>query len=148
MQGDFPSNYVEMDDDDDPDNDVLHHQGEAAPAVRHQFRTSAQTGLTEEEKRMRADMMKTDVAAVRARMATLGLGEVVDLCSPATLKPVAIKVAGPLIRVVGDRFAAPVKAGCMHVRFVRICSLVNRCCKSASKILWSILGTSADKGSS
>ncbi|KAH8086245.1 protein kinase regulator [Aureococcus anophagefferens] len=42
--------------------------------------------------------------------AALGLGELVDLSSEAALKPLAIKVAGPLIRVVGDRFAAPVKA--------------------------------------
>jgi len=39
-----------------------------------------------------------------------GLRELVDLSSATALKPLAVKLAGPLIRVVGDRFAASVKA--------------------------------------
>ena len=46
--------------------------------------------------------------------AALGIGELVRLSSEATLKPVAIKVAGPLIRVGGDRFGGPVKAAVLE----------------------------------
>lgn len=38
------------------------------------------------------------------------LGEVVQLTSAAALRPFVIKITGPLIRVVGDRFPAEVKA--------------------------------------
>ena len=38
-----------------------------------------------------------------------GLGEIVDLTSPDALKSSVVKIAGPLIRVVGDRFPSAVK---------------------------------------
>ena len=46
--------------------------------------------------------------------AALGIAELVRLSSETTLKPVAIKVAGPLIRVGGDRFGGPVKAAVLE----------------------------------
>jgi len=39
-----------------------------------------------------------------------GLGEFVDLTYSETLKPYVVKITGPLIRIVGDRFPAPVKS--------------------------------------
>uniref|UniRef100_A0A7S2RDU6 TOG domain-containing protein n=1 Tax=Mucochytrium quahogii TaxID=96639 RepID=A0A7S2RDU6_9STRA len=41
--------------------------------------------------------------------AALGLGELVDLTSPQALRPFVIKITGPLIRIVGDRFPWEVK---------------------------------------
>jgi len=38
------------------------------------------------------------------------LGEAIELTSAEALKPFVIQITGPLIRIVGDRFAAPVKA--------------------------------------
>ena len=52
--------------------------------------------------------------AEQRESAALGIGELVRLSSEATLKPVAIKVAGPLIRVGGDRFGGPVKAAVLE----------------------------------
>ena len=49
-------------------------------------------------------------SAEQRESAANGLSEVVKLTSAAALKPFLIKVTGPLIRVVGDRFAHPVKA--------------------------------------
>ena len=43
-----------------------------------------------------------------------GLGELVLLSSEATLAPHVIKLTGPLIRIVGDRFPAEVKASILH----------------------------------
>ncbi|KDO30185.1 hypothetical protein SPRG_22144 [Saprolegnia parasitica CBS 223.65] len=42
--------------------------------------------------------------------AAAGLGELVQLASPACLKSVLIKITGPLIRIAGDRFPGHVKA--------------------------------------
>jgi hypothetical protein len=42
--------------------------------------------------------------------AAQGLGEVVDMTSAGALKPYVVKMAGPLIRIVGDRFPGSVKA--------------------------------------
>lgn len=42
------------------------------------------------------------------------LGEVVSLTSPPALKPYVIQITGPLIRIVGDRFPAAVKAAILH----------------------------------
>ena len=52
--------------------------------------------------------------AERRESAALGIAELVRLSSEVTLKPVAIKVAGPLIRVGGDRFGGPVKAAVLE----------------------------------
>jgi len=38
-----------------------------------------------------------------------GLGELVDYTTEGALKPFVVKITGPLIRIVGDRFAASVK---------------------------------------
>ena len=43
-----------------------------------------------------------------------GLGEMVELTSPKALAPMVIKMTGPLIRVVGDRFPPHVKAAILH----------------------------------
>jgi len=43
-------------------------------------------------------------------VAASGIGEMVELTDAAFLKPFLIKVTGPLIRVVGDRFPSGVKA--------------------------------------
>lgn len=41
--------------------------------------------------------------------AALGIAEIVDLSSELALKKHAVKIAGPLIRVIGDRFGAEVR---------------------------------------
>lgn len=43
-------------------------------------------------------------------VAATGLGELIALTGPAALKPFLIKLTGPLIRIVGDRFPSGVKA--------------------------------------
>ena len=42
-------------------------------------------------------------------MAARGLGELVNHITEEALKPFVVKITGPLIRIVGDRFAANVK---------------------------------------
>eukprot|EP00928_Gymnodinium_smaydae_P040622 TRINITY_DN27536_c0_g1_i1.p1 TRINITY_DN27536_c0_g1~~TRINITY_DN27536_c0_g1_i1.p1 ORF type:complete len:2758 (+),score=657.28 TRINITY_DN27536_c0_g1_i1:496-8274(+) len=42
-------------------------------------------------------------------LAAKGLGELVDHTSEAALKPYVVKITGPLIRIVGDRFPSTVK---------------------------------------
>jgi HEAT repeat protein len=42
--------------------------------------------------------------------AAAGLGELISLTTPAALKPFLIKITGPLIRLVGDKFPWQVKA--------------------------------------
>jgi len=42
--------------------------------------------------------------------AAQGMGEVVDMTSSAALKPYVVKMTGPLIRIVGDRFPGSVKS--------------------------------------
>ena len=41
--------------------------------------------------------------------AALGLGEVIRKTSPEALKPSVVNIAGPLIRILGDRYAYSVK---------------------------------------
>lgn len=41
--------------------------------------------------------------------AATGLGEVIDITSAAALKPSVVHITGPLIRILGDRFAYGVK---------------------------------------
>ena len=41
--------------------------------------------------------------------AALGLGELITRTSDVALKPSVVNIAGPLIRVLGDRFQASVK---------------------------------------
>ncbi len=43
-----------------------------------------------------------------------GLGDLVSLTSEAALSPFVIKITGPLIRIVGDRFPPAVKAAILH----------------------------------
>jgi len=47
-------------------------------------------------------------------VAAKGLGELVEVTSAAALKPFLIKITGPLIRIVGDRFPAGVKAAILQ----------------------------------
>ncbi|KAK4055085.1 translational activator of GCN4 [Microbotryomycetes sp. JL201] len=42
--------------------------------------------------------------------AAYGLGDLVERTDPTAFKPYTIQVVGPLIRVIGDRFPAPVKS--------------------------------------
>ena len=42
------------------------------------------------------------------------IGEAVALTPPDALRPFVVKVTGPLIRIVGDRFAPPVKAAILR----------------------------------
>lgn len=42
------------------------------------------------------------------------IGEVVTLTPANSLRPFVVKITGPLIRIVGDRFAPPVKAAILR----------------------------------
>nr|XP_040228816.2 eIF-2-alpha kinase activator GCN1 [Anopheles coluzzii] len=46
--------------------------------------------------------------------AAQGLGEVIKLTSPASLQPSVVHITGPLIRILGDRFNAGVKAAVLE----------------------------------
>ncbi|KAL9698248.1 hypothetical protein quinque_001689 [Culex quinquefasciatus] len=46
--------------------------------------------------------------------AAQGLGEVIQLTSPASLQPSVVHITGPLIRILGDRFNAGVKAAVLE----------------------------------
>lgn len=48
-------------------------------------------------------------SAEARELAAKGLGELVDHTSEAALKPFVVKITGPLIRIVGDRFPGTVK---------------------------------------
>lgn len=39
-----------------------------------------------------------------------GLGDLVSVTSEDALKPFVVTITGPLIRIIGDRFPAPIKA--------------------------------------
>ena len=52
-----------------------------------------------------------------------GLGELVALSTETTLAPHVIKLTGPLIRIVGDRFPAEVKASILHT----LTLLIDKC---------------------
>lgn len=43
-------------------------------------------------------------------LAAEGLGELVDVTSPEALRPFVVQIAGPLIRIIGDRFPWEIKA--------------------------------------
>jgi hypothetical protein len=49
-------------------------------------------------------------SSVQRECAAEGIGELVEWSSAASLKPYFVKLTGPLIRVVGDRFSSSVKA--------------------------------------
>ncbi|CAM9376956.1 unnamed protein product, partial [Choristocarpus tenellus] len=46
--------------------------------------------------------------------AASGIGELVEVTGPKVLQPFIIKITGPLIRIVGDRFPPGVKAAILH----------------------------------
>ncbi|XP_067680434.1 stalled ribosome sensor GCN1-like [Haliotis asinina] len=46
--------------------------------------------------------------------AAIGLGEVINLTSPEALKPSVVNITGPLIRILGDRFAWQVKVAVLE----------------------------------
>jgi hypothetical protein len=46
--------------------------------------------------------------------AASGIGQLVEVTSPKFLQPFLIKITGPLIRIVGDRFPSAVKAAILH----------------------------------
>ncbi|XP_055603671.1 eIF-2-alpha kinase activator GCN1 [Uranotaenia lowii] len=46
--------------------------------------------------------------------ASQGLGEVIQLTSPSSLQPSVVHITGPLIRILGDRFNAGVKAAVLE----------------------------------
>jgi HEAT repeat protein len=59
-------------------------------------------------------LMVPNTSADLRESAASGLGEIIDLTSTDALKPSVVKIAGPLIRVVGDRFPASVKAAILE----------------------------------
>lgn len=52
--------------------------------------------------------MKGSSAELR-ELSAEGLGDLVELTSPEMLKPMVLKITGPLIRIIGDRFPWQVK---------------------------------------
>jgi hypothetical protein len=58
--------------------------------------------------------------------AASGIGQLVEVTSPKFLQPFLIKITGPLIRIVGDRFPSAVKAAILH-------TLGASCCISSDK---------------
>ncbi len=54
--------------------------------------------------------------------AATGLGEVIDVTSAAALKPSVVHITGPLIRILGDRFAFGVKVAVLDT----LASLLNK----------------------
>lgn len=58
-------------------------------------------------------LLQGDSSELRATAAT-ALGEAVAATPAAALRPYVIKITGPLIRVVGDRFPPPVKAAILR----------------------------------
>jgi hypothetical protein len=46
--------------------------------------------------------------------AALGLGDLISMTTTTALAPFVIKITGPLIRIIGDRFPAKVKAAILH----------------------------------
>ncbi|KAG5182622.1 armadillo-type protein [Tribonema minus] len=46
--------------------------------------------------------------------AASGIGQLVEVTAPKYLQPFLIKITGPLIRIVGDRFPSAVKAAILH----------------------------------
>ena len=51
--------------------------------------------------------------------AALGLGELIQYTDDAQLKPFIMQITGPLIRIVGEKFSAQVKAAILDdLRFV------------------------------
>jgi hypothetical protein len=49
-----------------------------------------------------------------------GLGDLVEMTSTDTLKPFVIQITGPLIRIIGDKFAWQVKAAILSTLAVMI----------------------------
>lgn len=46
--------------------------------------------------------------------AALAIGDVIDRCEPASLKPLVTQIAGPLIRTIGERFSPDVKSAILY----------------------------------
>lgn len=55
------------------------------------------------------------------RAAALGLGELIELTSSEGVKPFISQIAGPLIRILGDRFPAPVKSAILSTLRSLLC---------------------------
>ena len=49
------------------------------------------------------------------------LGEMIEVTSFAALKPSAVKITGPLIRIIGDRFPWQVKSAITMTLSIMIC---------------------------
>ena len=50
-----------------------------------------------------------------------GLSDIISYTSEAALAPFVIKITGPLIRIVGDRFSAEVKSAILNTLYLLIC---------------------------
>ena len=57
--------------------------------------------------------------------AAMGLGEVIDVTSAAALKPSVVHITGPLIRILGDRFAFGVKVRNFAKAFCKLCIIIS-----------------------
>lgn len=69
-------------------------------------------------------------ASVRVESAE-GLSDIINLTSEAALGPHVIKITGPLIRIVGDRFPAEVKSAILNTLYLLIC----KCAKQLKPFL-------------